>query len=1169
LIGRVFRILAGLVIAILLLAVLVVGGAFVALNTGAGRALVMDKVNHYAPGGVQISGLGGHFPADLKLAKLTIADKDGIWLTGDGLELRWLPAALLARTVHVTSLTAASLAVARMPVSNPNEAEKTNSSASLPNLKIDVDQLAIPDLRIGAALAGQDITLNVSGATHIQNAEQADASLVALAANGQGSYRLAAAIDHQKVDLDLHVAEPPDGLLGHYAGPSVQAPLNLDISLHGPRDDAALDFTAALGAAQLTGKGMLGLDPQAPKADVVLTIPSLAPMGALAGQKLAGSTSLHLVTSQADGLTDILVNGDLALTQGPGPAARMVGPNAHLALDVTLGNGSAEIKSLGLAGAGFAAAINGTVAQGGIKLNTKLALNNVGDLSPSIAGPVAESGTINGTAKDFAVHAVLTGKISDKSLPTGPFTITLDAAHLPSTPQGTLNASGELEGYPLSIDATFARDAAGAATVNIAQAKWQSLSAEAALALAKGATLPTGTAKLAISRLKDFQPFAPVPLAGSIKADFSHQDAQNFALNLTASQLTVSPALGPINAQVAANGPINALVVKLNATIASLMKLPAKLAAAAVVNLEAQSLTLNSFSAAWHGLEAVLQGPASVDTKPDLVVHHLALGLNGGSIRLDGKLSPNLNLNLAISQFQLSLAKLFAPAVDATGTISATAAITGTSSAPAGKMTLNAEHVALHSGPAAALPPANLTASATLAKTAATINAKLDAGPNLTLNAVGLVPLNATGAINLKLAGNLDLRLLDPILAATGTVVHGVITPDVTVTGTPKAPAANGTVVLADGTVQNIASGLNLTNISARIAAADRLITLQSLSADAGPGKITGHGTVDLAEPSIPLNLAINADHAVPVSSDLVTETLNAALTITGSVKGRLALGGRVDILNANINIPKSLPPSVAKLNILNLGEKPPPPAPPPPDIALNLLVHAQDQMFIRGDGLFAELGGRLQISGTAANPDPEGGFTLIRGSFALGGKTLQFTKGVVSFNGAGFMPTLDLEASTTNGNTTATLVIGGTAAKPTITLTSSPPLPSDEVLAQLLFGQGTQNLSAFQAAQLAAALAQLAGLGGGANPLDRVRGALGLDELSIGGSGGAPTINAGRYVAPGVYVGASQSATGQGTQATVEVNLYKGLKLTTSTGTSSSSGGNSSSVGLTYQFNY
>ncbi len=1168
-IRRIFRILAGLVIAILLLVVLVVGGVFIALNTGAGRALVVQKVNFYAPGGVHISGLGGHFPADLKLANVTVADKDGIWLTSTGLELRWVPAALLSRTVHVTSLTAASLQVARTPVTKPNPADKNKSSTSLPNLKIDVDHLAIPVLNIGAALGGQDVTLNVTGATHLQNAEQADASLTALAANGHGSYRLNAAIDHEKVDLDLHVAEPPNGLLGHYAGPSVQAPLNLDISLHGPRDDAALDFAAALGAAQLTGKGTLGLDPQAPKADVVLTIPSLAPMAAIAGQKLAGSTSLHLVTSQANGLTDILVNGDLALTQGPGPAARLVGPNAHLALDVTLGNGIAEIKSLGLAGAGFAAAINGTVAQSGIKLNTKLALNNVADLSPSITGPVAEAGTINGTAKDFAVHAVLTGKIADHALPTGPFTITLDAAHLPTTPQGTLHATGALEGFPLLIDAGFARDINGASTVTISQAQWRSLSAEAALALAKGATLPTGTAKLAITRLKDFQPFAPIPLAGSIKADFSHQDARNFALNLTASQLTFSPALGPINAQIAANGPINALAVKLNATIASLMKLPAKLAAAAVINLDNQSLTLQNFSAAWHGLDAVLQGPASVETKPDVVVHHLALALNGASIKLDGKLSPSLNVNAAVSQLPLSLAKLFAPGVDATGTISATAAITGTTAAPAGKITLNAADVALHAGASAALPPANLTATATLAKTSANIDARLDAGPHLTLNAAGLVPLNATGAINLKLAGNLDLRLLDPILAASGTVVHGVITPDVTVTGTPKAPAANGTVLLANGTVQNIASGLNLTNISARIAAVDRLITLQSLSADAGPGKITGHGTVDLADPAIPLDLAINADHAVPIASDLVTETLNAALTIKGSVKGHLALGGRIDILNANINIPKSLPPSVANLNILNRGEKPPPPAPPPPDIALNLLLHAHDQMFIRGDGLFAELGGRLKITGTAANPDPEGGFTLIRGSFALGGKTLQFTKGVVSFNGAGFMPTLDLEASNTNGTTTSTLVIGGTAAKPTITLTSSPPLPSDEVLANLLFGQGTQNLSAFQAAQLAAALAQLAGLGGGTNPLDRVRGALGLDELSIGGSGGAPTINAGRYVAPGVYVGASQSATGQGTQATVEVNLYKGLKLTTSTGTSSSSGGNSSSVGLTYQFNY
>jgi translocation and assembly module TamB len=89
-------------------------------------------------------------------------------------------------------------------------------------------------------------------------------------------------------------------------------------------------------------------------------------------------------------------------------------------------------------------------------------------------------------------------------------------------------------------------------------------------------------------------------------------------------------------------------------------------------------------------------------------------------------------------------------------------------------------------------------------------------------------------------------------------------------------------------------------------------------------------------------------------------------------------------------------------------------------------------------------------------------------------------------------------------------------------------------------------------------------------DPLGGVRNALGLDELSLGGSGsGPPTVNAGRYVAPGVYVGAQQSTSGQGTEATVQINLYKGLQLQTSTGTSGSGSGASSSVGLTYQFNY
>ncbi len=1168
---RPLLVLIGIVILAPVLAIVVV---FVGLNTGAGRAFAEKEINHFAAGQITISGLAGHFPADLKLAHLNVTDANGVWLTGDALELRWNPEDLLARQLHVTSLTAATISVSRAPAASatPSKSGKT----SVPAIRLAVDHLEIGTLNVGAALAGTPVTLAVSGNAHLQSLTQADATLQAVAANGKGDYQVDAAMDGQRIDTVLHVAEPPDGLLGHFAGPKVNAPLALDLSLAGPRDDAALNFTAALGAAKLDGAGTLGLDPNAPKADVVFTVPALAPVAAIAGQTIAGSTKLHLIAAQRrDHGTDISLIGDVALNGAPGPAAKLVGPDGHISLVLVLANQAVNIQQLDITGAGFSLAAAGSVAQTGpapasVDLNTHLSLTDVAAVSPGISGSVAEDGTIIGTAENFAVSALLTGDIEEPGIPSGPFNIAINATDLPDTPHGTLTASGALENAPLLLDAAFARDAAGGASVKINNALWRSLSAQADLSLAAGAVLPTGTAKFAVGRLADFNAFSPVKLAGSVTGDFSHADEQNFTLNLKADRLVVAPQLGAINATLHADGPVAALAVRLQATIAKLLSAPARLATAGVLNLDDRSARLSALSASWRGLNANLQGPAAVETRSGLAIRHLALGLNGGAIRLDGTLTPRINARLAVADLPASIAGLFAPAIAATGTLSATANVTGTAADPAGDFTLHAAGIKLHSGPAAALAPADLSATATLRNQTANLAARLTVGPEVTLNAAGLVPLTQTGRLALHLTGNTDLRLTDPILAAQGTTVRGTLTPDITVTGTPAAPLAAGTITLAGGSVENLASGLNLTHIAAILSGRGRDITLQKFAATAGGGTISGQGSVDLDQPGLPIDLSLSAANATPVSSDIVTETVNAALTLKGALRGALALGGSIDILGANINIPKSLPPSVADLPILNRGETPPPPPAPPPNIGLNLLIHAKDRIFVRGDGLFAELGGRLRITGTAAAPDPEGGFTLIRGDFSLAGRNLQFTQGTVGFNGDGFMPTLDLEATATNSSVTSTLIVGGTAAAPTITLTSTPPLPSDEILANLLFGTGTQNLTAFQAASLAAALAQLSGVGGGANPLDSIRSALGLDELALGGSGsGPPSIQAGRYVAPGVYVGAAQATNGQGTQATVQINLYKGLKLTTATGTSTSSAGASSSVGLTYQFNY
>ena len=122
--------------------------------------------------------------------------------------------------------------------------------------------------------------------------------------------------------------------------------------------------------------------------------------------------------------------------------------------------------------------------------------------------------------------------------------------------------------------------------------------------------------------------------------------------------------------------------------------------------------------------------------------------------------------------------------------------------------------------------------------------------------------------------------------------------------------------------------------------------------------------------------------------------------------------------------------------------------------------------------------------------------------------------------------------------------------------------------------------IAALQSASGAAALAERSGVGGGGpGILGTVRGTLGLDRLSVG-SGGAnskgTSVEAGKYVMRGVYVGAKQSTSGAGTQAQVQIDLTKRLKLETVVGTGGTVTGTTtpendpgSSVGLKYQFQY
>lgn len=311
--------------------------------------------------------------------------------------------------------------------------------------------------------------------------------------------------------------------------------------------------------------------------------------------------------------------------------------------------------------------------------------------------------------------------------------------------------------------------------------------------------------------------------------------------------------------------------------------------------------------------------------------------------------------------------------------------------------------------------------------------------------------------------------------------------------------------------------------------------------------------------------------------SDLISTTLGADLRLSGPLLGGGTLAGDVRVERAEIRIPARLPASVPTLTgVREVGTPPsgaaadpaPPAAPiPAPPLSLAVRVSAPRRVFVRGRGLDVELGGEVTVRGTTAEPLPQGELELRRGTLDILARRLTFDRGTIAFASGTLTPRLDLMARTRVEQTAITVTVQGPATSPEIAFSSVPELPRDEILARLLFDRGTGELSVLEIAQLAAAVAELTGVGGGAGILDEARSALGLDRLGLSGGGAArtgPTVEAGRYVAPGVFVGLRQGTRGR-TGVEVEVEITPQLRLEGQTAT----GPAGNRIGLAYEFEY
>jgi len=966
-------------------------------------------------------------------------------------------------------------------------------------------------------------------------------------------------------------------------------PLTLEGSVRLSEKTLPINVTATHRLFALQAHGM-GASPQSAQLD--LRLPDVAPFAALGGQKLRGSASIKAQVTHDSESSRFTADATASIDGTPPWVSVFRDGVTRLQVAGELSEQKVTVQRLQLTGSSVSLSASGTsrrAAANELDARWDLTLPNLTKLSPALAGTLSTSGQLSGPANSFTVTTELSSTLSIHGSPTGTVSANVRAEGLPTAPRGTAEAHGDLDGAPLVLDVSVERENASSVRAVIHHADWKSAHIEGDLRSGPDIARARGHLEFHLSQLSDLDRLLASGIQGSLAGTLTLAPASGSSsaeLHFTAHELAVGGIT--TDAQLDGHGNLAALSLKLGARSASLGGEPASLESEAQLDLETQELRFASAQIIYHDQTARLLSPATLSFAKGLSIADFQLGAQQAVLEVGGRLAPTLDARASLRQIKPELVNAFVPRLLATGTIQADLQLQGAFSTPTGTVKVDATGLRAANDAARGLPATDIHASAELSGDTAVVDASLVAGSASRLALTGQAPLTADEVLDLKLSGTLDMTLLNPLLEARGRHVTGTLTVDTTVTGNAAAPQISGRVRLVKGSLRDYTQGTNLSDINGELSGSDRTLRIESLTARAAPGSVSVQGTIGVLEPKIPVDLRLTAQGAQPIANNIVTANLDGDIRVSGTARERLDVAGSLHVKRADVQIPSSLPPNVAVLDVRRPGRTAPPPSDKQLIIGLNVTVDAPRQILVKGRGLDAELGGEIRVRGTTEEPSISGGFDLQRGFFTLASSKLTFSNGNVTFNGAGLKktidPTLDFTAQTQVQDVTATVRITGLADSPKIELSSTPDLPQDEILARLLFGESASQLTAVQVVQIGAALATLSGGGVGFNPVAKIQKALGLDRLSVGGASnsGPPgtqssgaSIEAGRYVSSRVFVAVKESTTGA-SQLAVDVDLTKHLKLQTrlGNGTATAQGTTpendpGSSVGIAYQFEY
>ncbi|MBL0947036.1 MAG: translocation/assembly module TamB domain-containing protein [Brevundimonas sp.] len=462
--------------------------------------------------------------------------------------------------------------------------------------------------------------------------------------------------------------------------------------------------------------------------------------------------------------------------------------------------------------------------------------------------------------------------------------------------------------------------------------------------------------------------------------------------------------------------------------------------------------------------------------------------------------------------------------------------------------------------------PANMTIGGTLdatlvgnrldlelvARGEGSVNARIDLRLPVVTSAA---PLRLAIARTGDMSGEIDIsgqiKPIWDVFVGSERSLAGQVEARATLAGSLNAPRINGTLALANGDFRDSASGLRLNNMVLNTRFDDTTALIQTFTAgDGAGGTVSGNGRIGLREGS-GSSLKLDFRRFRVIDNEIASARGSGELTVTRATDGNITLVGDLTVDEARIEPELPGNNGIVTMDVVEINRPGGDPDTDPddqargPQIGLNIGIRSRGgNIEVSGRGLNVLMNIDARVRGTLNRPILSGTARVVRGDYEFAGKRFVFDEdGYVELSTNPRLIRLNLEAVREDPVLTASIRVTGTAEKPEITLTSTPALPQDEILSQVLFGRSASQLSPVEAAQLASGVASLAG-GGGFDVIGGLRELAGLDRLSFGGEASALTVAGGRYISDDVYLEVIGGGEG-GAAVSVEWQVRRNLAVT------------------------